>query len=109
MVFDFLNRDKREKLTELNKPKIKHYFFTLRIDGIELTFLSKEKNQIDSKLRNIQDSYLKAIPYSMKVKEITNANYNTYSFDIEPNDKVIEIIIPNLREIKLIKTGELEI
>jgi len=106
----WLNRDKeREKLIELDKPKIKHYFFTLRIDGLELTFLSKEKNQIESKLRNIQDSYLKATSYSMKGTEIKTRDYNNYSFDIEPNDKVIEIIIPNLKEIKLIKTGELEI
>jgi len=88
--------------THKEKQKVKYYFFTLFINELQLTFLSKDKNQIEMKLTNLKDTYRKNLPMTFQVKECKG----NYSFDIEPGDDVCEIIIPNLKEIKLIKRGE---
>lgn len=102
---DFFKKKKKEEPKVINL-KEKYYFFTLLIENSNLTFISKEKNQIDSRVQNIKDSILKGKSYELKVTEISPG---TYSFDIKETDDICEIIIPNLKDIKIIKTGETEI
>ena len=97
--------NKEEKIEEKLIKKEKYHFFTLFIGEYQLTFLSKDKKQIEMKLTNLRDTYQKGMPMTFQVKEFKE----NYSFDIEPSDDICEIIIPNLREIELIKKGETEI
>jgi len=100
----FFNK-KEEKIEDKLIKKETYHFFTLFIGECQLTFLSKQKNQIEQRLQNLRDTYQKGIPMTFQVKELGR----DYSLDIEPKDDICQIIIPNLREIKLIKKGETEI
>lgn len=92
-------------LTDFENELKKYYFFTLFINELQLTFLSKQKNQIEMKLTNLRDTYLKGGQMTFLVKELNGL----FSFDIQEGDEIVEVIIPNLREIKLIKKGETEV
>ena len=68
--------------------------------------ISKNKNQIESRLANLRDAYLKGSPFNLEVKEIDD---ETYSLEIFNDTPITQLIIPDLREIKLIKKGEIEL
>jgi len=106
--FNINKEKKKENVKKESKPKEMYYYFNLIIDERELIFVSKQKNQIEGRFNNLMATYNKAGSFTFKVVHKDIGKTGVFSFDIEKEDNFLEIIIPNLREVKLIKKGVVE-